>query len=151
MSSDGGITVINHHVAISRLQVVHPRSRATGQHRGRQSRQPEACARDDSQGRWKAGQEAGPHRPPRSSISSHLAFRCIVKPSQECFNSPYGHVHFPVYAENIGYTPGKRYDLSTSESESVKMLASAAKEVGTWLIGGMTFMARLQAAASYHP
>ncbi|KAJ7694077.1 carbon-nitrogen hydrolase [Mycena rosella] len=47
----------------------------------------------------------------------------IVLP--ECFNSPYGHVHFPVYAEKI-----------EAESESVKMLSSVAKETKTWLIGG---------------
>jgi len=58
----------------------------------------------------------------------------IVLP--ECFNSPYGHVHFPVYAETIGYTPGKSYDIDSSESESVKMLSQAAKETGTWLLGG---------------
>ncbi|KAF8652705.1 hypothetical protein AX16_004209 [Volvariella volvacea WC 439] len=58
----------------------------------------------------------------------------IVLP--ECFNSPYGHVHFPVYAENIGYAQGRPYDVSQSESESVKMLSSAAQEVSTWLIGG---------------
>nr|GAT61275.1 predicted protein [Mycena chlorophos] len=46
----------------------------------------------------------------------------IVLP--ECFNSPYGHKHFPVYAETI------------AESESVKMLSAAAKETNTWLIGG---------------
>jgi omega-amidase len=55
---------------------------------------------------------------------------------QECFNSPYGHVHFPVYAENIGYSPGKPYSAPESKSESVQMLSSAAKETGTWLIGG---------------
>jgi len=55
---------------------------------------------------------------------------------QECFNSPYGHVHFPVYAENIGYFPGKPYSVPESKSESVQMLSSAAKESGTWLIGG---------------
>ncbi|TFK26375.1 carbon-nitrogen hydrolase [Coprinopsis marcescibilis] len=54
----------------------------------------------------------------------------------ECFNSPYGHVHFPVYAEKIGYTPGQAYDVGTSESESVKMLSEVAKETKTWLIGG---------------
>ncbi|KII88803.1 hypothetical protein PLICRDRAFT_54626 [Plicaturopsis crispa FD-325 SS-3] len=54
----------------------------------------------------------------------------------ECFNSPYGHVHFPVYAESIGYTPGKAYDVESSPSESVKMLSNAAKEAGIWLIGG---------------
>ncbi|KXN84392.1 Hydrolase C26A3.11 [Leucoagaricus sp. SymC.cos] len=54
----------------------------------------------------------------------------------ECFNSPYGHVHFPVYAEDIGFTPGKPYDFTSSTSESVKMLSGAAKETGTWLIGG---------------
>ncbi|KAK7693057.1 hypothetical protein QCA50_002622 [Cerrena zonata] len=54
----------------------------------------------------------------------------------ECFNSPYGHVHFPTYAENIGYTAGQKYDVEKSESESVKMLSSAAKEAGVWLLGG---------------
>jgi len=58
----------------------------------------------------------------------------IVLP--ECFNSPYGHVHFPVYAENIAYKHGVPYDVSESESDSVKMLSSAAKETGAWLIGG---------------
>ncbi|KAJ7172749.1 carbon-nitrogen hydrolase [Mycena filopes] len=57
----------------------------------------------------------------------------IVLP--ECFNSPYGHVHFPVYAEKIGYT-GNPYNVAQSESESVKMLSSVAKETKTWLIGG---------------
>ncbi|KAF9050786.1 carbon-nitrogen hydrolase [Hymenopellis radicata] len=58
----------------------------------------------------------------------------IVLP--ECFNSPYGHVHFPVYAEPIGFVPGKPYDTSATKSESVKMLSAVAKETGTWLIGG---------------
>ena len=58
----------------------------------------------------------------------------IVLP--ECFNSPYGHVHFPNYAEKVGFIQGKPYDISASESESVKMLSAAAKETGTWLIGG---------------
>ncbi|KAF5372975.1 hypothetical protein D9758_001777 [Tetrapyrgos nigripes] len=58
----------------------------------------------------------------------------IVLP--ECFNSPYGHVHFPVYAEKIGYVPGTSYNLAQSESDSVKMLSSVAKEIGTWIIGG---------------
>lgn len=58
----------------------------------------------------------------------------IVLP--ECFNSPYGHVHFPVYAENINYKQGLEYDISKSESTSVQMLSAAAKETGTWLIGG---------------
>ncbi|KAJ7489966.1 carbon-nitrogen hydrolase [Mycena galericulata] len=57
----------------------------------------------------------------------------IVLP--ECFNSPYGHVHFPIYAEKIGFT-GKPYNLAETESESVKMLSSVAKETKTWLIGG---------------
>lgn len=55
--------------------------------------------------------------------------------AQECFNSPYGHVHFPNYAESIGYEPGKPYDTSNA-SDSVKMLSEAAKECGVWLIGG---------------
>ncbi|EPQ58508.1 carbon-nitrogen hydrolase [Gloeophyllum trabeum ATCC 11539] len=54
----------------------------------------------------------------------------------ECFNSPYGAKHFPVFAETIGYTPGQPYDVSKSESGSVKMLSEAAKEEGVWLIGG---------------
>jgi len=58
----------------------------------------------------------------------------IVLP--ECFNSPYGHVHFPVYAEKIGFIPGEVYDIVKSPSESVRMLSAAAKEVNTWLIGG---------------
>jgi len=58
----------------------------------------------------------------------------IVLP--ECFNSPYGHTHFPNYAENIGFHPGKAYNVGTSASESVKMLSSAAKEACTWLIAG---------------
>jgi len=58
----------------------------------------------------------------------------IVLP--ECFNSPYGHVHFPVYAENIAYKYGAPYDVSKSESESVRMLSSTAKETGAWIIGG---------------
>ncbi|KAJ7046509.1 carbon-nitrogen hydrolase [Mycena alexandri] len=57
----------------------------------------------------------------------------IVLP--ECFNSPYGHVHFPVYAEKIGFT-GKPYNIAETQSESVKMLSSVAKETNTWLIGG---------------
>ncbi|KAJ7098174.1 carbon-nitrogen hydrolase [Mycena belliarum] len=47
----------------------------------------------------------------------------IVLP--ECFNSPYGHAHFPVYAEKI-----------EPESESIKMLSTVAKETQTWLVGG---------------
>ncbi|TDL25064.1 carbon-nitrogen hydrolase [Rickenella mellea] len=58
----------------------------------------------------------------------------IVLP--ECFNSPYGHVHFPNYAETILYRPGEPYDISKSQSESVKMLSEAAKEAKTWIIGG---------------
>ncbi|KAJ7285563.1 carbon-nitrogen hydrolase [Mycena rebaudengoi] len=58
----------------------------------------------------------------------------IVLP--ECFNSPYGHVHFPVYAEKIGYNPGQPYNVSETESESVKMLSGVAKETKTWLVGG---------------
>jgi omega-amidase len=55
---------------------------------------------------------------------------------QECFNSPYGHVHFPVYAETIGFEPGVAYDVANSESESVKLLSAVAKETGIWLLGG---------------
>ncbi|KAL5529384.1 hypothetical protein ACEPAG_5369 [Sanghuangporus baumii] len=58
----------------------------------------------------------------------------IVLP--ECFNSPYGHTHFPKYAEVIGFTPGEPYDVANSQSESVKMLSAVAKDTSTWLIGG---------------
>lgn len=58
----------------------------------------------------------------------------IVLP--ECFNSPYGATNFPVYAETIGYEPEELYDPAKSESETVKMLSSVAKETGTWLVGG---------------
>ncbi|KAG8764295.1 hypothetical protein FRC11_005099 [Ceratobasidium sp. 423] len=58
----------------------------------------------------------------------------IVLP--ECFNSPYGHMHFPTYAETIGYKPGEAYDASASKSESVKALSEMAKETGIWLLGG---------------
>ncbi|OBZ75294.1 Mitochondrial protein import protein mas5 [Grifola frondosa] len=54
----------------------------------------------------------------------------------ECFNSLYGHSQFPIYAETIAYTPGQPYDIASSQSESVKMLSSVAKEAGVWLIGG---------------
>ncbi|KAG6850467.1 hypothetical protein H0H93_012888 [Arthromyces matolae] len=62
----------------------------------------------------------------------------IVLP--ECFNSPYGHVHFPVYAEEISFTPGQPYDVSQSPSASVRMLSSTARETKTWLIGGNTYV-----------
>lgn len=55
---------------------------------------------------------------------------------QECFNSPYGSTHFPAYAETIGHKPGEPYDPAKSESDTVKMLSSVAKETGTWLVGG---------------
>ncbi|KAH8829704.1 carbon-nitrogen hydrolase [Flagelloscypha sp. PMI_526] len=58
----------------------------------------------------------------------------IVLP--ECFNSPYGATYFPAYAETIGFSPGSKFQVSTSPSESVKMLSAVAKETSTWLIGG---------------
>ncbi|KAK2460522.1 hypothetical protein APHAL10511_006992 [Amanita phalloides] len=58
----------------------------------------------------------------------------IVLP--ECFNSPYGHLHFPIYAEKINFTPGEPYDPTNSESETVKMLSAIARQTKTWLIGG---------------
>jgi len=54
----------------------------------------------------------------------------------ECFNSPYGHVYFPHYAENIGFKQGEKYNIESSESESVKMLSDAAKAEGVWPLGG---------------
>ncbi|RDB24030.1 Hydrolase C26A3.11 [Hypsizygus marmoreus] len=70
----------------------------------------------------------------KAAVGGRKKADLIVLP--ECFNSPYGHVHFPVYAENIGFTSGKPYDIANSASDSVKMLSSAAKEAGAWLIGG---------------
>ena len=43
-----------------------------------------------------------------------------------------------MYAETIGYTPGVAFDVQQCESDSVKMLSSAAKEASVWLLGGMT-------------
>lgn len=54
----------------------------------------------------------------------------------ECFNSPYGHAHFPKYAETIGCTKAEEVDIQTCQSESVKMLSSTAKEANVWLVGG---------------
>ena len=45
-------------------------------------------------------------------------------------------MHFPVYAETIGFEHGKDFDVEKSESESVKLLSSTAKETGIWLLGG---------------
>jgi len=58
----------------------------------------------------------------------------IVLP--ECFNSPYGATHFPAYAETIGHKAGEPYDPANSESDTIRMLSSVAKETGTWLVGG---------------
>jgi omega-amidase len=73
------------------------------------------------------------------STLSH-ALRCPRKqPSvvrQECFNSPYGHVYFPSYAENIGFVQGEKYNVEASESVSVKVLSEAAKTERVWLLGG---------------
>ena len=64
--------------------------------------------------------------------------------SQECFNGPYGAVPDPRYAEVIGYTPGsKTFNPAKSESPSVRMLSSVAKEIGTWILGGEQVLLRL--------
>ena len=57
---------------------------------------------------------------------------------QEIFNSPYATNMFRKYAERIGWTPESKhsFDMSKTESESVRMLSEAAKEHGIWLIGG---------------
>lgn len=60
----------------------------------------------------------------------------MLTPHQECFNSPYGHVHFPVYAEPIAYAPAAPYDTAASPSPSVRALAAAARDAGVWLLGG---------------
>ncbi|KXN87732.1 Hydrolase C26A3.11 [Leucoagaricus sp. SymC.cos] len=54
----------------------------------------------------------------------------------EYFNTPYGDVSLSDFAEEVVFEPGKPYDATTSKSQTVNMLASAAKETGTWLIGG---------------
>jgi omega-amidase len=69
-----------------------------------------------------------------SSIADNGKPDLIVLP--ECFNSPYGHAHFPVYAETIGFTPGNQYNIEESQSQSVKMLSDAALHHRVWLIGG---------------
>jgi len=58
----------------------------------------------------------------------------IVLP--ECFNSPYGIDFFPEFAEEIGPFSRVASDVNASPSDSVRMLAAAAKEEGVWLIGG---------------
>lgn len=65
-----------------------------------------------------------------------LCLDLLMQRRQECFNSPYGATHFPAYAETIGYKPGEPYDPTKSESETIQMLSSVAKETGTWLVGG---------------
>lgn len=62
----------------------------------------------------------------------------IVLP--ECFNSPYGVDHFGQFAEDIGFQPGTPYDVSSSESESIKMLSQVAKQTGVWLFGGASVL-----------
>ena len=56
---------------------------------------------------------------------------------KECFNSPYGYRYFSEYAETIDFDKDSEYEVEGSKSESVRMLSSAAKESGVWLIGGM--------------
>ena len=106
----------------------------------------EACKGDDTEGRTGHGrQEATADHASCASLPAYHKPQFIV--SQECFNSPYGHVHFPVYAEPIGFTPGTKYDAATSAGESVKMLSAAAKEAGVWLLGGayrFAYLARFQ-------
>jgi hypothetical protein len=51
-------------------------------------------------------------------------------------------MHFPNYAETIGYKHGEAYDVSASKSESVKALSAMAKETGTWLLGGKDVIER---------
>jgi len=68
-----------------------------------------------------------------------MIFRAAVKKPDlivlpELFNCPYGQLGD--YAEIIGYTPEEPYDALNSPSETVRMLARAAKETRTWLIGG---------------
>lgn len=54
----------------------------------------------------------------------------------EYFNTPLGEAALPDWAEDIEFEPGRPYDATSSNSPSVKMLANAAKETGTWIIGG---------------
>lgn len=99
--------------------------------------EPRARARPYTQSRERRRRrkaQARCRRAPRASPRTAPLTR--YNPAQECFNSPYGHVHFPVYAETIAYTPGQPYDMHASASESVKLLAATAREAGVWLIGG---------------
>lgn len=41
-----------------------------------------------------------------------------------------------MYAEIIGYVPGQEYDITQTQSQSVKVLSEAASENRIWLIGG---------------
>jgi hypothetical protein len=66
---------------------------------------------------------------PLSRFISCPIWRCVARPN----------VIFAVYAEPIGFVEGQTYDVAKSESESVKMLSSAAKEAGVWLLGGVYF------------
>ncbi|KAF8348575.1 carbon-nitrogen hydrolase [Amanita rubescens] len=59
----------------------------------------------------------------------------IVLP--ELFNCPYGQVED--YSEVIDYTPEKPYDALNSPSETVRILARAAMETRTWLVGEVLF------------
>ncbi len=52
-------------------------------------------------------------------------------------------MHFPVYAESIGFRKGEKYDVDASQSESVKMLSEAAKTEGVWLLGGPSALSAL--------
>jgi omega-amidase len=69
---------------------------------------------------------------------------------QEIFNSPYATNMFRKYAERIGWTPESKdsFDVSKTESESVRMLSDAAKEHGIWLIGGELCVDRFYAGVA---
>lgn len=41
-----------------------------------------------------------------------------------------------MYAETIGFTPGQEYDMTTTQSQSIRALSEAASENRIWLIGG---------------
>ena len=59
-------------------------------------------------------------------------------------------MHFPVYAESIGFKRGEKYDVNASESESVKMLSEAAKTEGVWLLGGPSALGPVPGICGVH-
>lgn len=123
------------------LEAIRPRSHTTRSGWLGQSEEHRPCKKTGSEGCIQRGRAkttadcaSGQYRDLGRVQTGTLKFADGRR--QECFNSPYGATHFPAYAETIGYKPGEPYDPARSESDTVKMLSSIAKETGTWLVGG---------------